>query len=107
MISSLGRGGKVRKESGIDKRRKRKVLQESNVEMCLCVYWEMGAHGEEGSGVFLLRSVMLGARSVHRARWETGALALSSMGKVLESRAETGLRVVGEEMSLRVVICLL
>ena len=38
---------------------------------------------------------------MHRARWESGALAQSKEEKLLQSRAETGLMVVGDEISLR------
>ena len=47
----------------------------------------------------------LGATWLHKARWESGAIVLSSVGKDLERRAEAGLIDVGEEMSLRAAIC--
>ena len=63
--------------------------------------------GGEGSGVFQLSGITLRARHVHRARWELGALAVSSVGKDLQRQAEAGLMDVGEEMSLRAAIRLL
>ena len=63
--------------------------------------------GGERSGVFQLSGITLGARRVHRARWESGALALSSVGKDLQRRAEAGLIEVGEETSPRAATCLL
>ena len=63
--------------------------------------------GGERSGVFQLSGMTLGSRRVHRARWESGALALSRVGKDLQRRAEAGLIDVGKEMSLRTVIRLL
>ena len=63
--------------------------------------------GGEWSGVFQLRGITLDARHVHRARWESSALALSSVGKGLQRRAEAGLMDVGEETSLRAAIRLL
>ena len=50
---------------------------------------------------------MLEARHVHRARWESGALVLSSAGEDLQRRAEAELIDVGEELSLRATIRLL
>ena len=50
---------------------------------------------------------MLGARRGHRARWESGALVLSSGGSDLNRRAEAGLIDLGEEMSLSAAIRLL
>ena len=44
---------------------------------------------------------------MHRVQWESGALALSNVGKDLQRRAEAGLMGVGEEMSLRAAILLL
>ena len=61
----------------------------------------------EGSGVLQLSGMTLGARRVHRARWESGALVLSSVGKDLQRHAEAGLIDVGEEMSLGAAIRLL
>ena len=61
----------------------------------------------DGGRVFQLSGIMLGARRVHRARWESGALAPSSAGKVLQRRVEPGLMEVGEEPSLRAAIHLL
>ena len=61
----------------------------------------------EGSGVFQLSGMTLGASHVHRARWESGVPALSSGGKDLQRRAEAGLMDLEEEMSLRAAICLL
>ena len=63
--------------------------------------------GGEWSGVFQLSGMTLGSRRVHRAWWESGALALSKVGKDLQRRAEAGLIDVGEEMSLRAAIRLL
>ena len=63
--------------------------------------------GGEGSGFFQLSDIMLGARRIQRARWESGALALSSVGKDLQRRAKAGLMVIGEALSLRAVIRLL
>lgn len=62
---------------------------------------------EEGGDVFQLSGITLGVRGVQRAQWESGALALSREGKVLQKRAEAGFTVVGEERSLRGAICLL
>ena len=50
---------------------------------------------------------MLGARRVHRAQCESGALVLSSAGTDLQRRAVAGLIDVGEEMSRRAAIHLL
>ena len=63
--------------------------------------------GGERSGVFQLSGITLGARRVYRARWESGALALSSGGKDLQRGAEAVLIEVGEETSLREAIWLL
>ena len=63
--------------------------------------------GRKGSKVFQLSGIMLGARRVHRARWESGALALSSTGKELQRGAEAGWMEVGEKTSLRAAIRLL
>ena len=49
----------------------------------------------------------MGSRRVHRARWESGALALSRVEKDLRRGAEAGWIGVGEEMSLRAALCLL
>ena len=57
--------------------------------------------GEELRGVFQFRSMSLGAKRVQRARWESGALALSKEGKERQSLAETGLTVGGEKISVR------
>ena len=46
--------GEVRKESGVDKRRKSKVLQERNSEICQCLHWEMSAHRRGREGCFLI-----------------------------------------------------
>ena len=56
--------------------------------------------GGERRGVFQLSGMRLGAKRVHRARLESGALALSGAGKDLRRRAEAGSLDVGEEMSL-------
>ena len=61
----------------------------------------------EGSEVFKLSGIMLWAGCMHRARWESGALALSRDGKDLQRRAETGLMDVGEEMTPRAAMRLL
>ena len=98
-------GEEVREESGVDQRGKGRVPQKGNSEMCQCVHREMGGHWGEGSGVFQLSGITSGAGRVHRARWELDALALSRAGKDLQRRA--GLRVVGEEISLRAAIRLL
>ena len=63
--------------------------------------------GGERSGVFQLSGMTLGSRRVHRARWESGALALSRVGIDLQRRAEARLIEVREEMSLRAAIRLL
>ena len=63
--------------------------------------------GGECSGVFQLSGITLGARRVHKNRWESGALSFSSEGKDLQRRAEAGLMGVGEEMSLSAAIGLL
>ena len=63
--------------------------------------------GGEGSGVFQLSGITFGARRVHRGRWESGALAFSSEGKVLQRRAEAGLMEIGEKTSLSTAIRLL
>ena len=63
--------------------------------------------GGERSGVLQLSGMTLGSRHVHRARWESGALALSRVGKDLQRRAEAGLIEVGEEISRRAAIRLL
>ena len=62
--------------------------------------------GGERSGVFhwQLSGMTLGSRRVHRARWESGALVLSRVGKDLQRRAEVGLIDVGKEISLRAAI---
>ena len=63
--------------------------------------------GGERSGVLQLSGITLGARRVHKDRWESGALAFSSEGEVLQRRAEAGLMGVGEEMSLSAAIHIL
>ena len=60
--------------------------------------------GGERSGVFQLSGMTLGYRRVHRARCESGVLALTRVGKDLQRQAEAGLIDVGEEMSLRAAI---
>ena len=61
----------------------------------------------EPSGVFQLSGMTLGSRRAHRARWESGPLALSRVAKDLQGGAEVGLIDVGEEMSLRAAIWIL
>ena len=63
--------------------------------------------GGERSGVFQLSGMTLGSRRVYRARGESGALALSRVGKDLQRRAEAGFIDVREEISLRAAIRLL
>ena len=63
--------------------------------------------GGKRSGVVQLSGITLGARRVYRARWESGPLALRSVGKDLQRRAEAGLIEVGEETSVRAAIRLL
>ena len=97
----------VREECGVDKRSVGEIFKERNSEMRQCVHWEMGAYWGERSGVLQLSGITLGARRVHRARWESGAMALSSARKELQRRAEAVLMEVGEETSLRAAIRLL
>ena len=97
----------VREESSVDQRDKRKALEEGKSKMHQCIHWEMGAQWGRGWGVFQLSGMTLGARRVHRARWKSGALVLSSAGKDLQRWAEAGYIDIGKEMSLRAAIRLL
>ena len=63
--------------------------------------------GGERSGVLQLSGITLGARQVHKDRWESSALAFNSEGKDLQRRAEAGLMEVGEETSPSAAIHLL
>ena len=63
--------------------------------------------GGEQSGVLQLSGITLGARRVHKDRWESGAMAFNSEGKDLQRRTEAGLMEVGEETSLSAAFRLL
>ena len=63
--------------------------------------------GGEGNGVLQLSGMTLRATWVQRALQESGAIAFSREGRVLQGRAEAGLIVGGEKTSRRAAIGLL
>ena len=107
MISSLGREGRLGRRVELTRGAKERSLRRGTVRCAIASTGRWVCTGGEGSGVFQLSGMTLGARRVHRARWESGALAFRSARKDLQRRAEAGLMDVGQEMSLRVAIHLL
>ena len=107
MISSLGSVGRSGRRLELIKGAKERLSRSGRVRCASASTGRWVRTGEERSGVFKLSGITLGARWVHRAGWESGALALSRAGKDLLRRAKAGLMDVGEELSLRAAIRLL
>ena len=107
MISSLGTAGRSGRSVELIIGARERPSRRGRVR-CASVSTGRWVHtGGERSAVFQLSGMTLGARRVHRARCESGALALGRAGKDRLRRAEAGLIAVGEEISLRVAIRLL
>ena len=105
MISSLGSEGRLARKQELISRANERSLRRGRVSCASASTGRCVRTGGERSGVLQLSGITFGASHVHRAPWESGALALGKVGKDLPRQVEAGLMNGGEKMSLRPVIC--
>ena len=100
MSLSLGRQGRLGRRVELISRSSERSLRRGIVRCASASSGRWVRTEGERSGVIQLSGIALGARRLHRGRWESGARSFSSEGIDLQRRAEAGLMEVGQERSL-------